>query len=405
MFGAIRQLAKRIEFRHLSVENPNASLDLALRDAQSFGGPVQAKVSVTAETAMRLAAVYACVNVLAQTVAALPAGVYRRLQRGRVRDPAHPLAELLSIQPNPNQTWAVLAETLTVHLLVHGNAYLWIEMSGGRPVGLWLQQPDQVEPRRRPDGTRFFLIREAAGRDLVRDESLMLHIPALGFDGLIGRSPIAMQRETVGAGIAARDFGSRFFANDARPGLALETPPGMSPDNWKALKDQLETKFSGVNQHRPLVFGPGIKPHTLTIPMDDAQFIEGRKYTRSEIAGIFRVPPHMIGDLERATFSNIEQQDIALAKHSILPWVRKIEQEIDRKLFAGQDHFFRFQLDGLQRGDFKTRTEGYASAIQNGWMTRNEVRALENLPPLEGLDEPLRPLAMTVDGEGVSDDN
>lgn len=216
----------------------------------------------------------------------------------------------------------------------------------------------------------------------------MLHIPGLGFDGLVGYSPIAMAKNAIGMGIACEEYGARFFANGAAPGGVLEHP-GTVKDPQK-IRDSWNSVYRGTgNAHKVAVLEEGMKYTPIGISPEQAQFLETRKFQINEIARIFRVPPHMVGDLEKSSFSNIEQQSLEFVKYTLEPWVIRWEQSIMRALLTEDEkktYFAKFNLEGLLRGDYQSRMNGYAIARQNGWMSANDIRELENLDRISAED-------------------
>ena len=219
----------------------------------------------------------------------------------------------------------------------------------------------------------------------------VLHIPGLGFDGLVGYSPIAMAKNAIGLSIAAEEYGSKFFANGATPSGILEYPGTVKdPDR---VRESWNAGFGGSsNAHKVAVLEEGMKYTPISISPNEAQFLETRKFQIDEIARMFRVPPHMVGDLDKSSFSNIEQQSLEFVKYTLDPWVSRWEQSIARRLFSEEEkkkYFVKFNVDGLLRGDYQSRMQGYATARQNGWMSANDIRELENLdriPAEEGGD-------------------
>ncbi len=212
----------------------------------------------------------------------------------------------------------------------------------------------------------------------------VFHLKSLSIDGVTGLSPIAQAREAVGLSLATEEYGAKFFGNGARPGGVLEHP-GILKDPEK-LRESWNKVYQGTrNSHKVAVLEEGMKYHTIGIAPEDAQFLETRKYQVNEICRIFRVPPHLVGDLERATFSNIEHQSIEFVQHTIRPWLVRWEQAISRSLLDEKErllYFAKFNVDGLMRGDYKSRMEGYAVGRQNGWLSANDIRGLEDLPPI-----------------------
>lgn len=352
-----------------------------------FTGGMQSKsgVSVTEETALYSSAVYASIRILSETIASLPLPVYKRLNNGgkeKARD--HPLYKILHDQPNEEMTAFSFWETLVSHINLWGNGYAEIEFNNaGSIVALWPLPPNKVKVKRNSKNKEIeYEIYLSNGNVKTLKSWQVLHIPGLGFDGLIGYSPIRMAREAIGLGIAAEEFGSRFFSNGTNIGGIIEHPGKLSEPAHKSLKADLNEKYEGLGKsHRLILLEEGMKFAKNTIPPNDAQFLETRKFQVTEIARIFRIPPHLIGDLERATFSNIEHQSIEFVIHTIRPWLIRIEQAIKMKLFTNDTYFAEFLVDGLLRGDIKSRYEAYQIASQNGWFNADEIRELENMNP------------------------
>ena len=346
-----------------------------------------AGVNVTEKTALHSTAVFSCVRVLAETIASLPLPVYRRLEpRGKQRAPEHTLYRILHDQPNPYMTSFVFRETLMGHLGTWGNAYAEIDWTaGGQVKSLWPLRPDRMkEIKYNEAGNLVYVYRLPDGTDKPFQSYQILHIPGLGFDGFIGYSPIAMARDAVGLSLATEEYGARFFKNGAKPGGVLEHPGKLK--NPESLRKSWNEMHQGLsNQHRIAILEEGMKYTQIGIPPNDAQFLETRKFQKSEIASIYRVPPHMIADLERATFSNIEHQSIDFVVHTIRPWLVRWEQAIKQKLFMsleGSQYFAEFLVDGLLRGDTQSRYAAYSVGRQWGWLSANDVLEMENKNPI-----------------------
>ena len=330
---------------------------------------------------MQSAAVYACVRVIAETIASLPLHLYRYVDEGKEREPSHPLYALLHNAPNPEMTSFIFRETLMTHLLLWGNAYAQILRNGhGEIVGLYPLLPDRMQVSRDEDKNLIYLYQSGMKQIAFRQEEI-LHIPGLGFDGLVGYSPIAMARNAIGMAMATEEFGSSFFLNGAAPGGILEHP-GTLKDPSK-VRESWEELFKGSgNANRVAVLEEGMTYKQIGIPPNEAQFLETRKYQTEEICRIFRVPPHLVADLDKATFSNIEHQSISFVVHTIRPWLVRLEQAMDKALLFPEEqtrYFVEFNVDGLLRGDYESRMQGYATARQNGWMSANDIRRLENM--------------------------
>lgn len=355
-----------------------------------FGGTTSGK-AVNERTAMQTSAVYACVRILSESIAGLPLHVYRYTSDGgKERTTMHPLYRMLHDEPNREMTSFVFRETLMAHLLLWGNAYAQIIRDGrGYPVALYPMLPDRMSVDRDSQGELVYTYQSDKGQVKLRKESV-LHIPGLGFDGLIGYSPIAMAKNAVGLALATEDYGAAFFANGANPGGVLEHPGVIKPEQADRLRESWATQFGGANAHKVAVLEEGLKFHQMSIPPEQAQFLETRKFQINEIARIFRVPPHMVGDLEKSSFSNIEQQSLEFVKYTLDPWVVRWEQSLQQSLILPSEKstvFIRFNLDGLMRGDYQSRMQGYSVGIQNGFYSVNDVRGLEDLnllPDSEG---------------------
>ncbi len=355
-----------------------------------FGGTTAGK-PVNEHTAMQMTAVYSCVRILGETLAGLPLHVYKYNDSGgKEKYLKHPLYKLLHDEPNPEMTSFTFRETLMSHLLLWGNAYAQIIRNArGEVIALYPLMPNKMTVDRDKNGRLFYLYQRSVedaptlGKDslVYLDPSDVLHIPGLGFDGLVGYSPIAMAKNAIGLAMATEEYGAKFFANGAAPGGVLEHP-GTIKDPQK-VKDSWNAAYQGsTNSHRVAVLEEGMKYQQIGIPPEQAQFLETRKFQINEIARIFRVPPHMLADLEKSSFSNIEQQSLEFVKYTLDPWVVRWEQNMYRSLLmASEKHtvFIKFNVDGLLRGDYVSRMNGYATARQNGWMSANDIRELENL--------------------------
>lgn len=358
-----------------------------------FGRTTSGK-PVNERTAMQTTAVYACVRILAEAVASLPLHVYEYQDDGGkklVHD--HPLYYLLHDEPNPEMTSFVFRETLMSHLLIWGNAYAQIIRDGaGRVLGLYPLLPDKMEVQRDDKGNIYYVYSRNSdenptfkeyGNIKLKAEDV-LHIPGLGFDGLIGYSPIAMAKNAVGMTLACEEYGASFFANGANPGGVLEHP-GVLKDPSK-VRESWNSVYRGVsNAHKIAVLEEGMKYQQIGIPPEEAQFLETRKFQINEIARLYRIPPHMVGDLDKSSFSNIEQQSLEFVKYTLDPWVIRWEQSLQRSLLLPGEkgkYFIKLNVDGLLRGDYQSRMNGYAVGRQNGWFSANDIREMENMNPI-----------------------
>lgn len=361
-----------------------------------LGGSTSGK-AVTERSAMQMTAVYSCVRILAEAIAGLPLHLYTyKEDGGKEKAIGHPLYLLLHDEPNPEMSSFVFRETLMTHLLLWGNAYAQIIRNGkGEVVALYPLMPNRMTVDRDSSGQLFYSYQMSnsdaptmkAGTVILKPSDV-LHIPGLGFDGLVGYSPIAMAKNAIGLAIATEEYGAKFFANGATPGGLLEYPGTVKdPDR---VRESWNKGFSGSqNAGKVAILEEGMKYTPISIAPEQAQFLETRKFQINEIARIFRVPPHMVGDLEKSSFSNIEQQSLEFVKYTLDPWVVRWEQSLSRALFTPEEkkqYFFKFNVEGLLRGDYQSRMNGYATARQNGWMSANDIRELENLDRIPAED-------------------
>ncbi|WP_312059908.1 phage portal protein [Anaerotignum sp.] len=354
-----------------------------------FGGTTAGK-PVNERSSMQMTAVYSCVRILAEAVAGLPIHLYQYTETGgKEKAVNHPLYFLLHDEPNPEMTSFVFRETLMTHLLLWGNAYAQIIRNGkGEVLALYPLMPNRMTVDRDDNGQLYYQYQSSKdevptmkGSTVILKSSDVLHIPGLGFDGLVGYSPIAMAKNAIGMAIACEEYGAKFFANGAAPGGVLEHPgtlkdPARIRESWNAT-------FGGSsNSSKVAVLEEGMKYTPIAISPEQAQFLETRKFQINEIARIFRIPPHMVGDLEKASFSNIEEQSLEFVKYTLEPWLVRWEQSMVRALLSPrekQEYFIKFNVDALLRGDYQSRMNGYAVGIQNGFMSPNDVRSLENM--------------------------
>lgn len=382
-----RAAARFLERRNwtMSREPPDSFSALFSADASSG-------VEVSEQGALQLTAVYACVRILAETVASLPLILYERFPSGGKRRAVnYPLYSLLHDAPNTEMTSFELRETLMGHLVTWGNAYAEIETDrNGAVMALWPLRPDRMTVER-VGTTLVYTYRlskvDSQGRiEVALPADRVLHIRGLGFDGIMGYSPIALARQAIGLGLATEKFGSSFFGNGARPGGVLEHPGKLGPAAYKNLRETIEERHGGIEKAmRLMILEEGMKYSQIGIPPEDAQFLETRKFQVNEIARMYRIPPHMVGDLDRATFSNVEQQSIDFVIHTIRPWLVRWEQALSQRLLLARErerYFPEFLVEGLLRGDTASRYQAYAIGRQWGWLSADDIRERENMNPL-----------------------
>ena len=348
---------------------------------------------VDEKSAMQIATVYACVRLLAESVAQLPLHLYRVTDPdGQEKAKDHPLYKILYREPNPEMTSFSYWEAVMTHLLLWGNSYSQVIRDGKNAVlGLYPLLPENVEIDRTEDGELYYIYHaytnEVPGeknRDIVFKRDEVLHIPGLSFNGLVGFSPIAMMKNSLGTTMAVEKYGSAFFKNGAQPAGVLEHP-GVLKDPQKIRENWVNAYGGPGNAHKVAVLEEGMQYKPISLPPEDSQFLSTREFGVEEICRIFRVPPHMVQDLKRATFSNIEHQSIDFVVHTLDPWLVRIEKAIVKDLLMEEekDQFFpKFNVDGLLRGDYQSRMQGYSVGISTGIISPNEARRKENMPPL-----------------------
>ena len=393
----------RLFEQRASLENPSTSLsDPANWLFNAFGSqPTAANIVVNERNATQITAFWSAVNTISDTLGELPVKLLQNNADGSqtiVRN--HPALNRLRMSPNPLMSAVVYRSTIQSHVLTWGNGYSWIKRNAMQePFELWPLLPADTRPVFK-DGKLVFATRfENNNRELPSED--VLHIPALSRNGIIGMSIVGEQREMLGSALATQRFGSKFFANGAHPG-GLISFPGKVTDPAK-IRDQIEKKTGGENAHRMLVLDGDAKFSTFAIPPDDAQFLQTREFSVDEIGRMFRLPLHFLNKMGQATFNNLEMMGAHFVQYTMMPWITRWEQELTRKLLTEDEiadgMIFKFVVAALIRGDIKTRSEVHAKGIQFGWVTRNEVRAFEDLNPLDGLDDPLVPMNLKVVGE------
>ena len=356
-----------------------------------FGKSVSGK-NVNEFAAMQNSVVYACCKIISESIASLPLHVYQYKNGGKEKVPKHPLYFLLHDSPNDEMTSFVFRETLMTHLLLWGNAYAQIIRNNlGKIAALYPLLPNKMNVLRDDDGEIFYKYRRLSEEnpnfkekgEIILNRQDVLHIVGLGFDGLLGHSPIAVAKNAIGLSMACEEFGSNFFANGARPSGILKTPT-LIKDPEK-LRESWQSMYGGSNAGKVAILEEGMTYESISIPPEDAQFLETRKFQIAEIARIFRVPLHLLNELDHATFSNIEHQNLEFVIYTLTSWITRWEQALNKTLFSENERgkfFVKFNVDGLLRGDYQSRMQGYATARQNGWLSANDIRELENLNPI-----------------------
>jgi len=382
-----------------SPENPSTSLSNPAAWLTGLFGTSKTGVQVSEDNALTFSAVYAAVRIISETIASIPLNVYQADGETRVKAVGHPVQDLLAKAPNSVSSTFTFREAMASNLVLHGNAYAKIEMNAaGRPTALIPLNPMKVEVKV-VEGEKVYVFDE---KHTYLDYE-MLHFVGLSFNGLVGKSPLAMAREAVAIGLAAQEYGARFYSNGANAGGVITAPGRLNSEVVKRLRESWNRAQSGLgSSHSTAILEEGMKYEKIGLDPEAAQFLQSRKFQVNEIARIFRIPPSYLADLENSsTRANTEQQAIQFVRDCITPYVRRMEVELNRKLFREDEPnlYAYFTMEGLMRGDQKARYEAYAVARNWGWLSVNDIRDLENLNPVEGGDIYLQPLNMQRAGE------
>ena len=382
-----------------SPENPSTSLSNPAAWLTGLFGTSKTGVQVSEDNALTFSAVYAAVRIISETIASIPLNVYQYDGETRVKADGHPIQHLLAKAPNAVSSSFTFREAMAANLVLHGNAYAKIELNAaGRPTSLIPLNPMLVEVKVL-DGEKVYVFND---KETYLDYEV-LHFVGLSFNGLTGKSPIQVAREAVAIGLAAQEYGARFYSNGANTGGIITAPGRLSIEAIKRLKESWNRANAGLNaSHGTAILEEGMKYEKIGLDPEAAQFLQSRKFQVNEIARIFRIPPSYLADLENSsTRANVEQQAIQFVRDCVTPYVRRMEVEINRKLFREDEanYYAYFTVEGLMRGDLKGRYDAYATARQWGWLSVNDIRDLENLNPVEGGDIYLQPLNMVQSGE------
>lgn len=372
------------------------------------GGAAGAGVSVNTTRAMQYAAYASCVRVIAESVGMLPLFLYKQNGEQRVKARDHKLYRILNVKPNDYMTARQFWTMAGAHLAARGNFYALKNIVNGQVAELLPLPLGSVTPKLREDWTKVYQV-TLNGKPAVLSDREVMHIHVFSLDGISGLDPISYMRETLGEGIASDQQAGKQFANGAKLSGVLSTDGVLSDEAYKRIRESWDATYSGaVNAYKVAILEGGLKFSPITMTNEQAQFLELRKYKRSEIAGLFRVPPHKIGDLDRATFSNIEHQAQEFVTDCLMPYLTGIEAAVQVSLLPEReqdDHFVKFNVNALLRGDMAARAKFYHSLIQDGAISPNEIRELEDWNPREGGDIYLTPLNMAINGKPIDGDN
>jgi len=382
-----------------SPENPSTSLSNPAAWLTGLFGTSKTGVQVSEDNALTFSAVYAAVRIISETIASIPLNVYVYDGETRVIAREHPIQKLLAHTPNTVSSSFTFRESMAANLVLHGNAYAKIEFNAaGRPISLTPLNPMLVEVKI-VDGEKVYVFNE---KTTYLDYEI-IHVVGLSFNGLTGKSPLTVAREAVAIGLAAQEYGARFYSNGANTGGIITAPGRLSIDAINRLKQSWNRANGGLsNSHGTAILEEGMKYEKIGLDPEAAQFLQSRKFQVNEIARIFRIPPSYLADLENSsTRANVEQQAIQFVRDCVTPYVRRFEVEFNRKLFREDEpnYYAYFTMEGLMRGDLQGRYQAYATARQWGWLSVNDIRDLENLNPVEGGDVYLQPLNMAQAGE------
>lgn len=366
-------------------------------DFDGFSGRSHSGIRITPDNALASTVVLACARVLSETVASLPLHIYRRGENGKDVAREHPLYSVLHETPNAWQTSFEWREQSMLHLCLYGNAYSEIRSGAAGAVSELIPlHPSRMQVERIENGRLRYKYREPNGSETVYVQDQIMHVRWLSSDGVVGMVPVELARDAVGLARACEIHGASYFGNGARPGVVLETDQMLDAAAAQMLRENWERVHRGPDRgHKTAVLQGGLKAHELGGSNTESQFLESRRFQVEEICRLYRCPPHLVGDLTRSSFSNIEQQSIDFVQHTLLPWLRRFETSIARDLITdNKTYFAEFDTRGLLRGDAAARGSYYQTLWNLGVASVNEIRGWENLNPVDGGDERFIPLNM-----------
>ena len=358
-----------------------------------FGFNSASGEKITVDSALQVPTVYACVNILANSVAKLPFQTFKKTKKGRERDSSHKVAKLLEDRPNPYQNPFRFKHLIETHRNLWGNAYINIAWGvDGRPDTLWLLNPSLTDPKIDTKTNELWFVTTLPNGTRTRiPKSDIIHLTALSTDGLKGKAPIEVARESIGSSQASQKFKGKFFANGTAAAGILKVPGQLNKDAKDKVRDEWETMYTGVNNaQRVAILDAGLEFQSIGMPLKDAQFIEGMKFDKAEIATIYNIPLHMVNELGRATHSNIEQQSLDYIQNTLSPILIQYEQEFSYQCFSlpeQKKYYLKFNLTSLLRGDSQARAAFYKTMQEIGAMSINEIRSLEEKDAIENGDK------------------
>lgn len=378
------------------------------QSTSGFFGRLKSGADINEDTAMQHSTVFQCVNVISESIASLPLHLYEEnSETEKQRATSHPLSKILKRKANTEMTAFSFWQTMIYHILIWGKGFAYIERNKlNMIIGLWPLLPNKTKIKRTEKGELYVETKNLNNETVLLKRSEVLYIPGISVDGIDGKSPIAFARESIGLAVAAEEFGARFFGQGTHLGGVLEHPNSLSDEAYERLKEGFSNMHEGLTQsHRVKILEEGMKYHALGIPPEDAQFLETRKYQKEDIAALFRVPLHMVNSPSQSASNNIEQQDIGFVKHTLRPWIVRIEQAVYMDLLTEQEqekYYAEFLVEGLLRGDIKSRYDAYSIGRQWGWLSVNDIRQKENMNAVKGGDTYMIPLNM-IPAEMVED--
>ncbi|MGD9276350.1 MAG: phage portal protein [Candidatus Pacearchaeota archaeon] len=351
-----------------------------------YGNETFSGINITENKALKYSAILAASRILSEGIAGVPLFLYKYVGEGKEKALKHSLYSILHMRPNSEMTSFTFRELMMLHLIFWGNFYAEIKRNKGMDItSLWPLLPWKMEVKRE-NGNLIYKYKLPDSKDKIIPKKNLLHIAGISFDGLVGKSLISLAREAIGLGMGLEEFGARFFGSGAQFGGFIEHPKTLGSKAHENLRASLKEKYTGIsNAHKIMILEEGMKYSKNMIPLNDAQFLDSRKFQILEIARIFNISPHLLRDLDRATFNNIEEMGIEHVIYTLRPWCVRIEQSETIQLLDPADinqYFIEHELKGLLRGDIKTRYEAYNTARNGGWMNGDEIRALENMNPM-----------------------
>jgi len=361
---------------------------------------------VTDKTALTLSAVYACIKVISETIAELPLNLYTVTGDGK-QEVDNDLAYLIGKNPNQNYSSYTFRQALMASCLLYGNGYAFIDRTkqSATPTRLVLLDPNKVEVKEVEGTGELLYVITNGTKQIPLEQWQVLHIKGMTLTGVLGLSPLESHAGMISSGLALQDFGNKFFTNGTLSTGIIKAPGKLDQKAATSMRREWQRQYTGSkNLAKVIVLDAGQDYQQLSINPEQAQFLASRNYNVEDICRVYRVPQHMIQKLDRATNNNIEHQSLEFLQYCILPHCKNIEQELDRKTLRDKRQYWKFNVNALMRGDAKSRAEYYTKMVNMGAMTRNEVRALENMNRIEGLDAPLQPLNMTTNLEGETNE-